>query len=87
MTGSFEAITAWSDEQAGDDGDVYNRPLGWYTARLREAGLAIDTLDEPLPDEEFAARRPRGQRRQLVAPSFLILGARRVAGLGEAGRT
>lgn len=65
----------------------YHRPLGWYAARLREAGLPIDTLDEPLPDEGFAALKPRGHRRQLVAPSFLILGARKVAGAGEAGGT
>jgi hypothetical protein len=56
----------------------YHRPLGWYAARLREAGLLIDALDEPRPDDAFAAAKPDDFRRQLVAPSFLVLGARKV---------
>ena len=56
----------------------YHRPLGWYAARLREAGLLIEALDEPRPDGAFAAAKPEAYRRQLVAPSFLVLGARKV---------
>ena len=58
----------------------YHRPLGWYAGRLREAGLLIDALDEPLPDDAFAEAKPEAYRRQLVAPSFLVLGARKVVG-------
>lgn len=58
----------------------YHRPLGWYAARLREAGLLIDALDEPLPDDAFAVAKPEAYRRQFVAPSFLVLGARKVVG-------
>ena len=54
----------------------YHRPLEWYAARLREAGLLIDTLDEPLPDD--MAREPSAfVARQRVVPSFLILGSRK----------
>ncbi len=55
----------------------YHRPLEWYARHLRDAGLLIDTLDEPLPDEVFAVARPATYQRQLVAPSFLVLGARK----------
>jgi len=38
--------------------------LSWYAARLRDAGLLIDTLDEPLPDQEYAEQKPKSYRRQ-----------------------
>jgi SAM-dependent methyltransferase len=56
----------------------YHRPLSWYVARLGEAGLVIDTLDEPPPDEAFATAKPDAYRRQLIAPSFLVIGARKL---------
>jgi hypothetical protein len=59
----------------------YHRPLSWYTARLRDAGLLIDTLDEPVGDEIFAREKQRSLEKRRIAPSFLILGAVKVAGL------
>ena len=55
----------------------YHRPLHWYVAHLRAAGLLIDTLDEPLPGEEFGAQKPAAYCREQVVPSFLVLGAQK----------
>jgi SAM-dependent methyltransferase len=59
----------------------YHRPLSWYMGRLREAGLLIDTLDEPLGDAVLAREKPQSQQKRSIAPSFLILGAVKIAGL------
>jgi ubiquinone/menaquinone biosynthesis C-methylase UbiE len=59
----------------------YHRPLSWYAARLRDVGLLIDTLDEPVGDEIFAREKQRSLEKRRIAPSFLILGAVKVAGL------
>ncbi len=64
----------------------YHRPLGWYAERLREAGLLIYALEEALPDEEFAAHKPDAYKRQLVAPSFLVIGAVKARGLASETR-
>ncbi len=56
----------------------YHRPLHWYAAPLRAAGLPIDPLDEPLPGAAFLAQQPAAYRRQQVVPSFLVLGAQRL---------
>jgi SAM-dependent methyltransferase len=53
----------------------YHRPLSWYAARLREVGLLIDTLDEPIGDSVLAREKPRFMQRRHIVPSFLILGA------------
>lgn len=60
----------------------YHRPLAWYAARLREAGLLIDTLDEPLPDDAVARDPSSFIARQRIVPSFLILGAQKPAAAG-----
>ncbi len=57
----------------------YHRPLSWYAAQLREAGMLIDALEEPVGDAVFANQKPRAQRRQQTTPSFLVLGARKIA--------
>jgi SAM-dependent methyltransferase len=56
----------------------FHRPLSWYVTKVRAAGMLIDTLDEPRPDDAFAAARPDATRRQHVTPSFLVLGAQKV---------
>lgn len=58
----------------------YHRPLSWYAARLREVGLLIDTLDEPIGDEVLAREKPRSLPRRRIVPSFLILGAVKIGG-------
>ncbi len=40
----------------------YHRPLSWYMAHLREAGILIDALEEPVGDAIFADQKPRAQR-------------------------
>lgn len=56
----------------------YHRPIGWYVSRLGEAGLPVEALDEPLPDEVFAAAEPEEYRRQQVIPFVMVIGARKV---------
>jgi len=56
----------------------YHRPLSWYAARLREVGLLIDTLDEPIGDDVLAREKPQSLQRRRIAPSFLVLGAVKV---------
>jgi SAM-dependent methyltransferase len=53
----------------------YHRPLNWYCERLVEAGLVIDCLAEPLPDERFKAERPESYQRHATVPFVLVLGA------------
>ncbi len=57
----------------------YHRPLGWYVTRLREAGMLVDALEEPVGDADFAREKPQAQQRQRIAPSFMVLGATKVA--------
>lgn len=56
----------------------YHRPLSWYMAHLRGAGMLIDALEEPVGDTIFADQKPRAQRRQQTTPSFLVFGASKV---------
>ena len=56
---------------------LYHRPLNWYCERLVEAGLVVDCLAEPLPDETFKTERPESYQRHATVPFVLILGARR----------
>jgi ubiquinone/menaquinone biosynthesis C-methylase UbiE len=53
----------------------YHRPLSSYCERLVEAGLVIDCLAEPLPDETFKAERPESYQRHATVPFVLVLGA------------
>lgn len=53
----------------------FHRPLSWYAARLREAGLLIYALNEPTGDEQFAQLKPHGYSKQKLAPTFLVIGA------------
>ncbi len=56
----------------------YHHPLSWYAARLREADLLIDTLDEPIGDDVLAREQPQSLQRRRIVPSFLVLGAVKV---------
>jgi SAM-dependent methyltransferase len=55
-----------------------HRPLSWYARSLSAAELLIDALNEPLPDETFAAERPERMPYYEAAPVTLVLGARKV---------
>ena len=57
----------------------YHRPLSWYAGHLVKAGLLIDCLDEPMPDTDFAERRPDVIKRFTAAPFLLVLGAQKVS--------
>jgi hypothetical protein len=56
-----------------------HRPLAAYVDALRRAGLMIEFLSEPVPDEEHQRDDPRLSR-QRRAPTFLHLRAVRRAG-------
>ena len=39
---------------------AYHRPLSWYFRAYREAGLAVTSLEEPAPTDEFLELSPQG---------------------------
>ncbi len=51
-----------------------HRPLGAYTAALRDAGFRIEVLSEPVPDEAAVRDHPR-LARQLRIPNYLHIRA------------
>ncbi len=55
----------------------YHRPLGWYVATLVEAGLLVDAIDEPVPDETFKTERPEDYQRHAAIPVIMTIGARK----------
>ena len=56
----------------------YHRPLGWYAAQLQAGGMLIDTLDEPVPGDDFQREHPDLHRRAARVPLLLVLGAVKV---------
>lgn len=55
----------------------YHRPLSAMVNALADAGFAIERLEEPVPTEEFARRRPDDYARLLRQPGFILFRARR----------
>lgn len=55
----------------------YHRPLSATVNALADAGFAIDRLEEPLPNDEFARLHPDDYARLLRQPGFIIFRARR----------
>lgn len=51
-----------------------HRTLSTYVNSLRERGLMIETMQEPEPDEHWAARSPTASR----FPLYLVVGCRKV---------
>jgi SAM-dependent methyltransferase len=54
----------------------YRRPLSEIVQAIVDAGLVIEQLVEPLPNETFQRTRPDSYQRLLAQPEFLIVGAR-----------
>jgi SAM-dependent methyltransferase len=52
-----------------------HRPIEAYARALEQAGLLIETIREPMPDEHEVAARPSEDRWRRI-PSFLMLRAR-----------
>jgi SAM-dependent methyltransferase len=55
-----------------------HRPIGAYFDALERAGFVVETLREPVPDEELVHDEPRMNRQRRI-PWYLHIRARRVA--------
>jgi hypothetical protein len=53
-----------------------HRPLGDYFGALERAGLLVEALREPAPDDAYVADHPEVERWRR-APAFVVVRARR----------
>ncbi len=58
----------------------YHRPLSWFVAGLRQAGLAVTAFEENEPTEEFLLGDSEGAWIQQI-PLHCVIEARKLAGL------
>jgi SAM-dependent methyltransferase len=55
---------------------AFHRPLSWYFRALKDAGLVVAMLEEPVPTEEFIAKDPQGEWIAQI-PLHIVLEARK----------
>jgi ubiquinone/menaquinone biosynthesis C-methylase UbiE len=63
---------------------AYHRPLSWYVRQLRDAGLVLTALEEPVPPEEFISQEAQGAWMAEV-PLHILIEARKAGALISPG--
>lgn len=67
----FSEWLRWSDK-VDFEMLAYHRPLSWYFQAIREAGMAVTMLEEPVPTPEFLAQSESGAALQKFPPHVVI---------------
>jgi len=66
---------SWTTTLGEVEVEFYRRPLKAVISPLLENGFAIESLDEPMPTEDFRKRNPEGFERVSKRPQFLFIRA------------
>jgi ubiquinone/menaquinone biosynthesis C-methylase UbiE len=75
--GQFSEQIPWKLPQSGEVKftTAFHRPLNWYARLIAKHGLAINSLEEPEPTEEFSEKDPVDSPGFLEVPLHLVIGA------------